>query len=127
MAEQTAADRLRRALPSAEYLADQDKFHFWVFRHTGKHAEEHSADELAALKAKRERDHTVAVDPADVIAHCRPLRLAGNTDPIVRDLHLGSLRAGNAPEVHILARQLRHILDQSAPPPAPAEPAAIAG
>jgi hypothetical protein len=119
---QEALIRVRAALPSPEKLNDTEAIERWIRHHTGQHHSEFSADELAALRLKCEEHRTACVQPGDVIALARAVP---KPSPIVRDLLLGSSRAGNAPEVHVHVRHLQQLLDslpahEQAPVPAAA-------
>jgi len=109
--------RVRAALPSAEVLADEDGIHVWIHRDTDMHHSEFDADALAAHKLRCEHARTACVDPADVIALGR---LVKQPSKIVKEMVVGCVRAGKAPEVHMHVKHLRHLLDQLPAVPAPA-------
>lgn len=54
-----------------------------------------------------QRDQLVTLATADIIAACD---LAGDSDPVVRDLRKGSVAAGTCPDVMVRVRDVLHLL-----------------
>jgi hypothetical protein len=109
--------RVRAAVAKAEAQATPEARRRWVHRHTGKHPDEFTADELAAHHLQCDQARVATVEPGDVIALCR---VVPSPSAIVQDIQLGCVRAAEAKEVHIGVRHLRHILDSLPPSAIPA-------
>jgi hypothetical protein len=127
MAEETALDRLKLAVPTAEYK--DSRFVPYLERFVEEAHEDNEAgpehgfdmkgtptpETVAKVRSEFERNFHATMRAADLVTVCRQV---AKPTQIVLDLRKGGMAWRREPdkEVHILARDLQHLIEQAQAP-----------